>query len=216
MLQILRTFFLAALLAAFTAVPVFAGLLNGHGSSIVGFTGTTSFSDVSGPDVLSGTVDYAVFAPGDFPFGGYTPTPGQLTYAYQIIMNDPDNTESLSELAVFLNGDANNLSIFLLEAGDVPPSSFSFSTLLPTATAGDTANWFFESPGLDSGDMSYGLVYSSPNIPEYFAGNVVNGGLAALVIPLPVPSPIAIPEPSTVTMLGLGALALVLFRRRIV
>ena len=201
---------------ALMAVPASAGQLFANGAAIPGFTGTTPFFDSTGPgDTLSGTVDYAVFAPGNFTYAGYTPTPGQLVYAYQVIM-DPLDTHSLSNLTVLLNGDANNISAFELETGDIPPSGFNFSSFLPSATAGDAASWDFEVPGLGPNKMSYGLVFSSPNVPEYLFGSVVNGGLGALVAPLPTPSPVPIPEPSTAILLGLGmsAMAFVAAGRR--
>ena len=210
-------FILAILLGLFAATantgPVLAGQLNGHANAIPGFTGTTTFLDVSGPDQLSGTVDFAVFAPGDFPFGGYAPTTGELTYVYQIIMDAAD-TESLSNLSIVLDGDADNIGAFLLEVGDIPPSASSFSTFLPIATAGDFAAWDFEVPGLNANQLSYGLVFSSPQVPEYLFGTVVNGGLGALVAPLPTPSPVAVPEPGTATLLAIGALAVFGIRRR--
>ena len=69
------------------ALPAVAGLLDTgtpySGGGRETWKGTTIFPDSVDP-YLDGTVDWAVFAPGNFPFSGYTPTPGEFTYAYQI------------------------------------------------------------------------------------------------------------------------------------
>jgi len=220
MIRSLTKFILAALVA-FSALPALAGQLNLNANAIPGFTGTTPFANASPPDFLLGTVDYAVFAPGDFttafPASGYTPTAGQLVYAYQIIPTDGLNTEFISFMSVNLNGDANNISAFELEPGNTPPDASTF-TFGPTGMAGENAEWYFFGGGIPISGRSYGLVYSSPNVPQMLDGNVVDGGLTANVIPLPVPSPVAIPEPGTITMLwlgGLGILAIAARRRRV-
>jgi len=220
MIRSLTKFILAALVA-FSALPALAGQLNLNANAIPGFTGTTPFANASPPDFLLGTVDYAVFAPGDFttafPASGYTPTAGQLVYAYQIIPTDGLNTEFISFMSVNLNGDANNISAFELEPGNTPSDASTF-TFGPTGMAGENAEWYFFGGGIPISGRSYGLVYSSPNVPQMLDGNVVDGGLTANVIPLPVPSPVAIPEPGTITMLwlgGLGILAIAARRRRV-
>ena len=210
MIRSARTFILAAFVA-FSALPALAGQLNLNANAIPGFTGTTGFINASPPDFLVGTVDYAVFAPGDFttafPASGYTPTAGQLVYAYQIIPTDGVNTEFISFMTVNLNGDANNISAFELESGNTAPDLSTF-TFGPTGVAGENAEWYFVSGGIPISGRSYGLVYSSPNIPQMLSGNVVNSGLTASVVPLPVPSPVPVPEPGTITLAGLGGLGI--------
>ncbi|MEZ6192664.1 MAG: hypothetical protein R3C45_15425 [Phycisphaerales bacterium] len=55
-----------------------AGALNGHALAYAGWTGTTAFDNGAG---LSGTIGQTVFAPGDFPYAGYSPTAGEAVYA---------------------------------------------------------------------------------------------------------------------------------------
>src|ERR1043165_4826195 len=74
------------------AGPLFAGPLatdpNAYNDGSTTWHGSSSFSDPS--DNLSGFVDWAVYASGQFPgaFSGYTATAGEFTYAYQVYVTD--------------------------------------------------------------------------------------------------------------------------------
>ncbi len=175
-----------------------AGVLNGHASAFndgngpgVGgaWTSTTAFTN--GSD-LSGTVDWAVFAPGAFSFAGYSPTAGEMTYAFQIFSTGADAISSLSINDT--SGTANNIGSFSDLAGEVPTS----------AALGIQAVWNFA--GLNAGENSNGLAFSSIRLPVELFGLVVNGGSFAAAIPLPVPGPVDFPEPASLALLAAGSL----------
>jgi len=177
-----------------------AGALNGHVNAFtdvsnITWTSSTTFDNGTG---LSGIVDWAVFGPGDFPFAGYTPTAGELTYAYQVFSTGPD---AIHAFTLNLSNPANNIGSFGDLVGEAPSS----------ATLGAQAVWNFA--GLDIGQNSSGLAFSSPNIPSSFFGILINGGTTSVAFPLPVPSPNDIPEPASLALLGIGGAAMLRRRR---
>ena len=98
----------AVLAALAICAPAFAGSLNGHadafddGSKV--WTGSTAFDNGTG---VSGFVDWAVFAPGDFPYTGYAGGSGELVYAYQVFNT---GTDVISSFSVALQNPAGNTS----------------------------------------------------------------------------------------------------------
>jgi len=161
------------------------------------YTGSTPFT----VGTLSGFVDYAVFNPGAFPFSGYTPTAGELTYAYQIFVT---GTAPVSSFELVLTDPADNIGNFNSLPGTAPNSQ--------TLTALTSAKWTF--PGIPSGGNSDGLAFSSPRIPQSLFATVVDTGQTTWVIPLPSPGPVGIPEPATLGLAAVGCLVLGLRRRK--
>lgn len=176
-----------------------AGDLDGHLNAFtdvanVTWTSSTPFDNGAG---LSGFVDWAVFGPGDFPFAGYSPTAGELTYAYQVFSTGAD---AIHAFTLNLGNPANNIGSFGDLGGEAPSS----------ATLGAQAVWNFA--GLDIGENSSGLAFSSLNVPESFFGILINGGTTSVAFPLPVPSPNDIPEPASLALMAIGGVAIL--RRR--
>jgi hypothetical protein len=204
---------LLACALAFCATQAFAGPLAVDGTSIAGFHGTTPYQgfDLSNnPTGLSGTIDYAVWAPGTFPgaFAGFSAS--DYVYTYQAHETGP---AFLSSFSVALNGPTDTLNIgdFTgnngpgLVAGQASNSAFIIDL--------DSANWSFD--GIAPGGSSDGLAFSSPNGPIMSTGSTIDDGSVAFVIP--VPGPVAnVPEPGALTLASCGVVVFVLqwLRRR--
>jgi hypothetical protein len=184
------------LLSALVLAPTSrAGVLNGHPNAFNdGFAWSGSTPFVSG--TLQGFVDWAVFAPGQFPFAGYVPTAGQATYAYQVFVQ---GSAPLSALSVALTDPANNIGSFNSLPGDAPTSN--------TITPASSADWNFA--GILPGGNSRGLAFSSPKRPQNLFGVVVDTGQSSFVVPLPSPWSVDIPEPASafaLAVVGLGVM----------
>jgi hypothetical protein len=189
------------------AATASAGALNGHasafndgnGPSAGAWTGSTAFNNGLG---LSGYVDWTVFAPGAFPYAGYTPTAGELAYAFQVFTT---GSLAVTSFAVALDNVADSIGTFANLTGDVPASS-----LLTPAPFG-SAKWTF--PGILPGTNSEGLVFSSIKVPKNLFGSTIDGGTGATVIPLPSPDVTDVPEPATMSVLAMAGLTLLRRRR---
>ncbi len=195
-----RTTWCAAVLALVLSTQAFAGALFNHpnaGGPAPLYTGSTPF--VIG--TLQGQVDYAVFNPGQFPFSGYTPTPGELTYAYQIFVT---GSAPLSSFELLLNEPADNIGTF----SSLPGVAANSQILTPFTSA----KWTF--PGITTGSNSVGLAFSSPRLPQSLFASVVDTGQSGPVIPLPSPGPVGIPEPATLGLAAFGCVMLGLRRRK--
>jgi len=166
-----------------------AGILNGHGAALGGVTGTVPFNNGVG---LSGTIDYAVFTADAFNanFAGLGYVPGDaLVYTYQVsVSGDRFATAEV----IGISNPANTIGTF--DIGDVNASSASFTP---------NARWLF-APSIPTGMTSWGLAFSSPNLPIVGAALTIDGGTQALVAGVPTPGPI--PEPATL-LLAISGLA---------
>ena len=182
-----------------------AGPLLGTGFSTT--EGTSGFSD----NGVIGTVDYAVFLPGNFESAfpaasaDYTPTLGELVYAYQVI-SDASSTEPFTSLTQFFFEPHNNVGSFN-ENG------------LTGSTASDTfpffgVEWDF-APSIPVAGTSEGMVFSSSRLPTTATvdGSVDNGGVSANVQFLSVPGTVDIPEPSSALLGAFGFVLLLMFKR---
>jgi hypothetical protein len=189
----------ASLLSVFSLASFSqAGILNGHGAAYGGVTGSVPFNNGVG---LSGTIDYAVFSAGAFNanFAGLGYVPGAaLVYTYQV--NVLGNLGVSAEI-IGISNPANTIGTF--DIGDQNASSASFTP---------NARWLF-APEIPTGLTSWGLAFSSPQLPIVGASLTIDGGTQALVAGVPTPGPISIPEPATLALGACGVAAIVLSKR---
>lgn len=196
-----KRFFLIATLLSVFSLSGFAqaGILNGHGAAFGGVTGSVPFNNGVG---LSGTIDYAVFSAAAFSANfaglGYVPG-GPLVYTYQVNVT---GSLGVSAEIVGISNLANTIGTF--DIGDQNSSSASFTP---------NARWLF-SPEIPTGMTSWGLAFSSPQLPIVGGSLTVDGGTQALTQGVPTPGPITIPEPATLA-LCVGGLGAMLVSRRV-
>jgi hypothetical protein len=188
-----------SLIAAFSAQSE-AGIIANNGAAISPlYTGSAPFNNGLG---LSGSVDYAVFTANAFNanFGGLGYVPGDaLVYAYQL--NVAGTLNASAELVGIINP-ANTIGSFNI--GGVAPSSASFTP---------NARWNFAG-GIPTGSTSYGLAFSSPNLPIFGTSLTFDGGTPAGGTLVPTPGPIpAIPEPASIVLMAAGLGVTCLSRR---
>jgi len=165
---------------------------------------TTSFDgSMYGNPNLAGTIDWVVFAPGQFPFSGFTPPSDQCSYVYQVNSSGSDHITSYS---VYLNNEANNQDSFTDTDNGVSGDPPTGEILTPYTTV----EWQFA--GIVQDGESEGLVFTSPNTPENAVGLLVNGGSVAFAIPVPAPSSNPIPEPATILSLLIGLCVFAAYR----
>lgn len=168
---------------------------------------------------LTGYVNAIVYDKDSFPsdyqhsddqYSGYTPTPGEFTYVYQVFVQGKDE---LHGFEVKLQNEADNIGMFGPVSGpDVVPNGGPNVVPDGAVLASDSAFWEF---GMVDGFYPVGknqnslmLVFSSQCSPKELWGDAADGGGDADIRPLPSPGMIVItvPEPSTLwlTLVGLG------------
>jgi hypothetical protein len=172
---------------------------DGNGPGPFGsWAGTAPFTDGDG---LVGTIDFAVFSAADFNTNfaglGYFPA-DSLVYTYQVFNS---GTDFISAEIVGVTNPASAIGQF--DIGDVAANFMDLS--------GGIAQWDF--PGIDPTESSWGLAFSSANIPEMGASVTVNGGALAFAA-VPTPSATQIPEPASILMLVGGSLIWFAARKR--
>ena len=192
-----------------------AGVLDGHGDAFNdgngpgaggAWTGSVSFSDES----LTGTLDFAVFTVDEFVANfvglGYIPTsepPTQLVYTYQV--NNTGSDFLTAEIVGIMN--PTNTAIGTFNIGDVDSAFELFD-------GSGNAVWQF-SPPITTNQSSYGLAFSSTQIPVLGAGLALDGGNVGLQVGIPTPGPDPVPEPATILLLAVGGLFVLGVRRRL-
>ena len=194
-----RSSLLAVIVGLFISTSAYAGVL---ANDLIEFgaidSGSTPFTNGG---TLTGYVDWAVYNPGTFPYAGYTPTAGELAYAYQIFVT---GSAPVSSFELVLTDPADNIGSFPLSGGMAPVSS-NINNLV-------SAKWTFS--GIPGGGNSTGLAFSSPRLPQNFFATIVDTGQTATAVPLPTPGPIGIPEPASLSLAAMGCLMLGLRRRK--
>jgi hypothetical protein len=184
------------------ALPAVAGLLDT--TPYGGWSGNSPFEGLVEP-TLNGSIDWAVYAPGHFPFSGYTPadpTPpvaDQYTYVYQVHCT---GDAAISAFMVGLEGQASFIGWFTDTgygiAGDEPLHDTALVSPFILNSPEGSANWNFA--GIQAGYSSCGLVFCSPCPPMDYYGIVVNHGDFG-IMSVSSPYPVPIPEPATISLL---------------
>lgn len=210
-----KTMLLAAAAAMLWGTKAFSAILATDANAVSGFHGTQDFSTTIGSLSMKGTVDYAVYAPGQFKqtFGpGSDPSNDQrYVYAYQLHNTGGTADRDLGFLSVGFDaagpGGAgpSNLGALLGQPGDAP----SGSSFIPVGGPPfNSATWNFTSTIPDGHDSQI-LLFTSPYPPEFYDASVQGGGLSKQSR---LPSPV--PEPGT-ALAACGMLGALLIRRRI-
>jgi hypothetical protein len=193
---------IACSLALLFPCAAHAGILNGHASAAI--SGSANLVN-SGLDIV---LDYAVFAPGQYP--GTDPSLGiDFVYAYQAFVQPASN----SALLVTVGGNpgfgasgAHNPGFDLGLAAGVTPSGQSINFVSNTFVNA------FTSPSIAAGQNSTVLLFTSPFTWELGnASATVTGGASASVVG-EIPAPL--PEPATALLLGMASIPVLRRRRR--
>jgi len=174
-------------------------------ASLIGipaYSGTTAFNLSNGTSVLNVSVEYAVFAPGQYA-GSDISGGSDYIYAYQIF------SDSASNVAVdFFSVDVSAGSINAVGAdttygvlGGVNPLAFNFP---------QSAGYMFIYSALQPGQHSSVMLFSSDYAPTMGFGTVSGGGLSGMGA-LPT---ILIPEPATMALLIPAIMALRIKRKK--
>ena len=203
--RVLVSFVIISLIAATAS----AGLL-GTGKSYtdstrpLGWEGSQTFTQAVTAGTLKGEVDWAVFTASNFTslFPDYTPTPGELVYAYQVF--DTGTVEiSKAESPLLSGAHGDNAAAF---------ESNGMSGVLPSSASINSADviWNFASPNIpwSPAGHSAGLAFSSIRKPRTDWFIVVDGGGTVQVNGIGGPGTVAIPEPSALALLAVMAASL--------
>lgn len=173
--------------------PVLAGPLanhplafnDGNGPAGGAWTGVGTYSHPFAGGHLEGTIEWAVFGPGQFPFAGlnsWIPVPGQLTYAYQVINTGSDGIIEFS-IGGGTNGVSNPGAASLDGANETPfLTSFLDPVIYQFAYYDDIEEQYVGTPVPASTGLSAGLVLSSPRVPNLRSGDVLSEGILRPVI----------------------------------
>jgi hypothetical protein len=181
-------------------IVVYAGDLAGDPDALPGFNGTAYFDASVGLNLLYVDLDFAVYAPGQYPDDGVLgndPSNGsEYVYAYQAFnllgSNRALTTVSVGLIAGVPNSNHSADPLAGVTGGVLPDAIFA----LPNSVVYD----FY--PEVNADQHSAVLLFTSPFPPVYGPGSIQSGGLSDQES---VPTPL--PEPSAALLLlaaGLG------------
>jgi hypothetical protein len=165
----------------------------------------TTYIPVPPDPLLSGYAEWAVYAPGEFPFSGYTPTPNEFTYVYQI---HGTGSTAISNFSVAIDNAADNIGAFVDSGNGLTGDRQPLTPMNLYPPPGGSASWDFTlsdaDPGILAGQSSWALVFSSPHTPWAEYAVIINHGTFRQGDPIPSPSPNVIPEPATLWLVVSG------------
>jgi len=180
----------------FVCVSVFAvcakASLFNDPAAMTGFTNKTSFSITMSGSVLKADVEYAVYAPGNYPGDDIT-SGNEYIYAYQIF----NSTQSNVAVDFFSVGILIGSSVDFVYTdtsygvlGGADPFAFNFP---------QSAGFVFIGDALNSGQWSDVLIFSSTHLPTIGFGTVSGGGLSGMGS---LATPSVLPEPATILFIA--------------
>lgn len=200
----------AVLVLLLAASPALAGPLPTDANAIVGWKGSTQFSDSNGGFNLVIDIEYAVYAPGQFgssaalglpadPSGG-----ADFVYAYQALNDVLLSTTNIINLSVGItpgavpNGSTN--------VGFVPGFGLNpnLAQFIPAGDPKTSARWTWAAPLLNPGLTSTVLYFTSPYGPDLVLSSITGGHATFDSTALPSP----VPEPSTFLLVAIAAACL--------
>jgi len=177
--------------------PVQAGPIANGSGALAGFFGMRSYTFTAGGDTLTAEVDYAVYAPTDYP--GVDPSAGSdHVYVYQIF-NAAASTVDVAFFSVGLeygSGAANEGDDTSPGAPGTPGGQSPSLKMV----SGSSVYWLFD-PQIAPDAWSTTLLFTSPNSPMWKSGALADGGLPT---PGDGPLPSPTPEPATLGLMGVG------------
>ena len=176
-------------------------------AAMAGFQGSKIYQATEGGRVLEVRVEYAVYAPGNYP--GNDPSNGTgYVYAYQIFNDIEAQSSGVSSFTVEIPefGDPARPTVIGYDANYMDAGG---TGVVPTlfAVTSDSAAWTFLLDTIDATEHSKVLFFASPVGPDWGTGSVQDGGMSDFEM---VPTPV--PEPGVVAVL-LAGLGMALRRR---
>ena len=169
------------------------------------------------------TIEFAVFAPGDFQnflddnnIVYSDPAPSEYIYAYQVVDIGPGTSVVTFTVGLQEDEDLGSTGVWYIPASTDYGVTYPYvPTKDPADTTGgpgvgDSSAWQ-ALPSFGTGEFSPILYYSSPQVPEL--GYSVAANILGQQIEDSMPNPSTIPEPATLALCIVAGLGLVTRRR---
>jgi hypothetical protein len=177
-----------------------AGPISTDPAAMSSYEGSSSFSSPDGK--LVGSVDFAVYSPGNYDGMYKKQFKDSYVYAYQVF-NDDASKVSVDYFSVGLYSNilAQNAVYDPMKGLDAPEGSIPFMQfVLPQSVI-----YLFQTDNIGAGEHSLTLLFTSDTAPEMAKGAVSGGFTGGAIMDLPTPSGWIVPEPATFGLLIGGA-----------